>query len=138
MPIERPNKPSRDRERGVSRSLLQVYLQAFLEPAPCPAACCFKSAPKMAGTLNVATGRIYDTMYRRRTMSSSDFAWLVEHGPDLFDKYRGKWIAVLDEQVIGVGDTATEAAELAREKANDRSFILEGVDSEADVIYACL
>lgn len=71
-------------------------------------------------------------------MHSSDFAWLVEKGPELFQQYRGKWIAVHDGQVIGVGDTAPEAAELARRNHPDTQFILEGVDAEADVIYAAL
>lgn len=68
-------------------------------------------------------------------MRNEDFAWLVEHGPELFRKYAGKWIAVRNGRVIGVGDTAPEAAERAREKAGDADFILEAIDAEADVIY---
>ncbi|GMU32708.1 MAG: hypothetical protein AMXMBFR20_05800 [Planctomycetia bacterium] len=71
-------------------------------------------------------------------MLSSDFNWLVEHGPEIFEKYRGKWIAVSNGEVIGVGDTATQAAQKAREAKPDAKFILEAVDSRADVIYACL
>lgn len=70
-------------------------------------------------------------------MRDDDFAWLVDHGPELFCKYAGKWIAVRDGEVIGVGETATEAARQAREKAQDGDFILEAVDTEADVIYGC-
>jgi hypothetical protein len=71
-------------------------------------------------------------------MESTDFNWLVEKGPELFERYRGKWIAVHDREVIGVGDTAPEAAADAREKAPDAEFILEAVDAEADVIYGGL
>jgi hypothetical protein len=71
-------------------------------------------------------------------MSATDFAWLVEHGPEIFQKYRGKWIAVCDGEIIGVGDTATEAAARAREKKPGAKFILEAVDHESDVIYAGL
>lgn len=70
-------------------------------------------------------------------MRDDDFAWLVEHGVELFRKYAGKWIAVRNGEVIGVGETATEAAERGREKAMDGDFILEAVDTEADVIYGC-
>lgn len=70
-------------------------------------------------------------------MRDDDFAWLVEHGAELFRKYAGKWIAVRNGEVIGVGETATEAAERGREKATDGDFILEAVDTEADVIYEC-
>jgi hypothetical protein len=69
-------------------------------------------------------------------MSQSDFAWLIEQGTEIFEKYAGKWIAVHDGEVIGVGDTAPEAAAQAREKAPDGDFILEAVDGEGDVIYA--
>jgi hypothetical protein len=71
-------------------------------------------------------------------MSSTDFAWLVDHGPEIFQKYRGKWIAVSDGEVIGVGDTATEAVAEAKDKKPGAKFILEAVDQESDVIYACL
>jgi hypothetical protein len=71
-------------------------------------------------------------------MQSTDFNWLVENGPQIFEQYRGKWIAVHDGKVIGVGDTAPEAAAEARRKLPDGPFILEAVDSEADVIYGCL
>jgi len=71
-------------------------------------------------------------------MESADFNWLTEKGPELFEKYRGKWIAVHAGEVIGVGDTAPEAAERAREKAPGAEFILEAVDAEADVIYGGL
>ena len=41
-------------------------------------------------------------------MSSPEFAWLMEHGEEIVEKYAGKWIAVRDGEVIGVGDTAPE------------------------------
>jgi len=69
-------------------------------------------------------------------MRNADFLWLSEHGIELFDKYAGKWIAVRDGSVIGVGDTATEAVRQAEEKAPDGDFILEALDRTGDVIYA--
>ena len=71
-------------------------------------------------------------------MSSTDFAWLNEHGAEIVEKYGGKWIAVHDGRVIGVGETATEAAERARVETPGATFILEAVEVEADVVYACL
>ncbi|MFH1110580.1 MAG: DUF5678 domain-containing protein [Planctomycetota bacterium] len=71
-------------------------------------------------------------------MRNADFLWLSEHGIELFDKYAGKWIAVRDGSVIGVGDTATEAVSQAEEKAPDGDFILEALDRTGDVIYAGL
>lgn len=71
-------------------------------------------------------------------MSDADFTWLADHGPELFAKYAGKWIAVHNGEVVGVGDTATEVAAQAREKVGDEKFILEALDVSGDVIYACL
>ena len=69
-------------------------------------------------------------------MVADDFNWLVEHGVEIARDYAGKWIAVRDGRVVGVGDTATEAAAQARSCDEDKPFILEAVESEADVIYA--
>ena len=71
-------------------------------------------------------------------MLDDDFTWLTAHGDEVAREYAGKWIAVRDEKVVGVGATATEAAEQAREQVPDGKFILEGVDAETDVIYGCL
>lgn len=68
-------------------------------------------------------------------MKQDDFAWLVEHGSELFDRYAGKWIAVRDGQVVGVGDTAPEAAEQARRTDPDAPFILEALDPTGDTVY---
>lgn len=68
-------------------------------------------------------------------MSSTDFAWLIEHTGEIVREYAGKWIGVHNGRVIGVGETATEAAEQARAVEPDAEFILEAVDQDADVIY---
>lgn len=71
-------------------------------------------------------------------MTSADFSWLIEHGPEIYKQYAGKWIAVRDGRIVGVGKTATEAAEAARAEVGNDEFILEAVDRESDVIYAGL
>jgi hypothetical protein len=71
-------------------------------------------------------------------MSSADFAWLIDNSADIVRKYAGKWIAVHGGRIIGTGETATEAAEQARQKDPDADFILEAVDQNADVIYGGL
>jgi imidazolonepropionase-like amidohydrolase len=68
-------------------------------------------------------------------MSSPDFAWLIEHGEEIDREYPGKWIAVHEGKIVGVGETASEAAERARETDPQGEFILEAVDRNGDVIY---
>ena len=63
---------------------------------------------------------------------SSDFAWLTEHSLEIHEEYMGKWIAVSGCEVVGVGATATEAAEQAKGKRPDAPFILELVDPELE------
>jgi hypothetical protein len=69
---------------------------------------------------------------------SDDFAWLTEHSRENYEKYAGKWIAVLDAEVVGVGDTAVEAADRAESEHPSGDYILEKVERDVDVIYACL
>ena len=69
---------------------------------------------------------------------SGDFAWLTENSRVIYDKYAGKWIAVLDGEIVGVGETAVEAANAAESKHPSGDFILEKVERDVDVIYACL
>lgn len=67
-------------------------------------------------------------------MNDKDFAWLIEHSEEVAEKHAGKWVAVRDGKIVGVGDTATEASEKARKKG-DGPFVLEAIDRNADVIY---
>lgn len=59
---------------------------------------------------------------------TADFAWLTEHSREIYEKYSGKWIAVLDGEVVGVGETATEAARQAEAEHPGSKYILEAVD----------
>ncbi|MDX2200620.1 MAG: DUF5678 domain-containing protein [Phycisphaerae bacterium] len=65
-------------------------------------------------------------------MKISDFAWLTENSLEIQRKYAGKWIAVLNGEVIGAGSTATEAAEQAESKAPGADYILEAVETDTD------
>ena len=69
-------------------------------------------------------------------MIESDTAWLAEHSLEITEKYAGKWIAVYEGRVIGVGETAVEASDQARKVCPDETFILEAVEADADTIYA--
>jgi Family of unknown function (DUF5678) len=63
---------------------------------------------------------------------SNDFAWLTEHSLEIYEKYPGKWIAILDGEVVGVGNTAPEAAQQAEAKHPNSAFILEHVDPNTE------
>lgn len=59
---------------------------------------------------------------------SGDFAWLTERSRDIYEKYAGKWIAVLNGEVVGVGDMAVQAANRAERTHPRGDFVLEAVD----------
>ncbi len=65
---------------------------------------------------------------------SSGFAWLTEHSCKICEEYSGKWVAVLNGEIIGVGDTATEAARQAEQEHPVADYILESVDPEPERI----
>jgi peptide subunit release factor RF-3 len=69
------------------------------------------------------------------TSLKADIAWLAEHGMEIDRQYAGKWIAVHAGGVVGVGDTAKQAADQARLVCQDGEFILEAVTPDADVNY---
>lgn len=64
----------------------------------------------------------------------TDFNWLADHGLELYEKYRGKWIAVCEAEVVAVGDTAVEAAEAAERACPGKRFILHPVERDTDAI----
>ncbi len=64
----------------------------------------------------------------------ADFVWLTEHSREIYEKYSGKWIAVLDGEIVGVGDTATEAAQQAEAEHAGAAYVLEAVDPEPERI----
>jgi hypothetical protein len=68
-------------------------------------------------------------------MRDGDFQWLVDHGPELHEKYAGEWVAIHDGKVVGVGKTAVEASQKAEKETGGREFVLQALDAESDVIY---
>jgi len=43
-----------------------------------------------------------------------DDLWIVEHFSELVEKYAGKYIAVVNEQLVAVGDSGKEVEDKAR------------------------
>jgi len=41
--------------------------------------------------------------------------WIVEHFSELVDKYAGKYVAVVNEKLVAVGDDGKEVEDKARE-----------------------
>ncbi len=62
------------------------------------------------------------------------FLWLCKHTPELQEQYAGKWIAVVNEEVVGSGNTATEAYRQARERHPDVKPLLDVVPTEECLI----
>ena len=48
-------------------------------------------------------------------MGRQDMEWISEHQKEL-EVYRGKWIAVCSNELVGVGKTAKEALEQGKQK----------------------
>jgi hypothetical protein len=44
-----------------------------------------------------------------------DDLWIVEHFSELVDKYAGKYVAVVNETLVAVGDSGKEVEDRARE-----------------------
>ena len=65
-----------------------------------------------------------------------DDQWIVEHFSELVDKYSGKFIAVVNESLIAVGDTGSEVEAKAREVEPNKIPSVLRIPREEDM--ACL
>ena len=55
---------------------------------------------------------------------SLELNWASAHQEEL-EPYAGKWVAILDEAVVGVGTTAQEALEIAQRKSTKTPFLIK-------------
>lgn len=67
-----------------------------------------------------------------------DFQWMTAHAMEFHRKYAGKWIAVVNRHVAGVGKTAVTAYRQAKRRYPDTEPILEAIEKELIAIYAVL
>lgn len=69
--------------------------------------------------------------------ASKDTRWLVEHMEEINEKYKGKWIAIISQQVVGVGDCATEAHNAAQKLYPSKipGLYLVSEEKKGDILY---
>jgi len=65
-----------------------------------------------------------------------DNRWIVQHFSELVEKYAGKYIAVVNEQLMAVGDSRAEVEEKARRAEAKKTPSILRVPREEDM--ACL
>jgi hypothetical protein len=65
-----------------------------------------------------------------------DDLWIVEHFSELVTRYAGKAIAVVNEQLVAVGDSEVEVELIAKEKYPNKIPSVLTVPREEDM--ACL
>jgi len=65
-----------------------------------------------------------------------DDLWIVEHFSELVTKYAGKYVAVVNEQLVAVGETRMEVEKKAREIESKKIPSVLRVPREEDM--ACL
>jgi len=62
-----------------------------------------------------------------------DDKWITRHFEELVDKYGGKYVAVVSEQVVAVGDSPKEVDEKARQLYPDKLPSVLLVPKEEDL-----
>jgi len=65
-----------------------------------------------------------------------DDLWIVEHFSELVTKYAGRAIAVVNEQLVAVGDSEVEVELIAKEKYPNKIPSVLTIPREEDM--ACL
>ena len=72
----------------------------------------------------------------KRPAMDKDDLWIVEHFSELVTKYAGKAVAVVNEQLVAVGDTELEVELIAKKKYPGKIPSVLTVPREEDM--ACL
>lgn len=67
-------------------------------------------------------------------MNTQTAEWLAANGAGLQRLYAGKWVAAFNDQVVGVGDTATEADEQALRAGSRGAHVLQAIEPVEDRI----
>lgn len=62
-----------------------------------------------------------------------DFLWFAEH-PEDFERYRGKHVAIWKRRVIGHGESAKEAYEMAKSAYPESEPTLTYIPIEEEII----
>jgi hypothetical protein len=63
-----------------------------------------------------------------------DDLWIVEHFSELVTKYAGKYVAVVNETLVAVGDSGKEVEDKARAMAPEKMPSVLRVPREEDMI----
>lgn len=63
-----------------------------------------------------------------------DDLWIVEHFSELVNKYAGKYVAVVNEELVAVGKSGKEVENKAREVAPDKIPSVLRVPREEDMV----
>lgn len=66
---------------------------------------------------------------------NKDFAWLSKNIPMLQKEYAGKWIAIIDKEVVASGELATEVYKKAEEKYPGIEPLLYAVPKNEDLLW---
>ncbi len=72
----------------------------------------------------------------KRLAIDKDDLWVVEHFSELVTKYAGKAVAVVNEQLVAVGDTELEVELIAKKKFPGKIPSVLTIPREEDM--ACL
>nr|BAL59485.1 hypothetical protein HGMM_OP4C121 [Candidatus Acetothermum autotrophicum] len=56
--------------------------------------------------------------------NNKELYWVSDHQEEL-EPYAGKWVAILGEVIVGVGNTAQEALDNARRKSSRTPFLIK-------------
>lgn len=68
-------------------------------------------------------------------MPSKEFLWFQEHYEELRKKYPGKTIAIVNNKIVGIGDTLTEADMEAQKVTKKSPFFAKVRKNRAMILW---
>ena len=70
---------------------------------------------------------------KRPKKTDEDFLWYVEH-PEAFENYKGQHVAIWNKKIIGHGNTAKQAYDMAKKNYPDSKPTLTFIPREEELI----
>lgn len=73
-------------------------------------------------------------------MLEKEFKYFLDHQDELVEKYKGKFVVIKDNEIIGVYDSEIEAVDQTRKKHKLGTFLVQecqpGTDSYSEVYHS--
>ncbi len=78
---------------------------------------------------------VYQERQPRPSKEISDLEWYGNDPPELTE-YKGKYVAILEQEIIGWGDTVSEASQMAKQKVDNADPLIAFIEENHERLFS--